>query len=229
MTVPAADAAAASGGFEALPEIWRACFGLAWQAVRAGSLPIGAVVVDGDGRIVARGRNRLAEAVEASPHLPGTPYLTGTPLAHAEVNALLELGHRPLRPRPVLFTTTEPCPLCMGAARMAGVGHVVFGARDPWAGCASMAERVPYLVRSGPTAEGPVADMEGPLVALQTAVHLSVDADAERFLAVWEDVLPVAVPAGRALHRDGVVSALLERNARSSEVWETLVAVLPAV
>ncbi len=227
MTMHATDAAAASGGFEALPEVWRACFELAWEAVRAGSLPIGAVVVDSEGRIVARGRNRLAEATEASPHLPGTPYLTGTPLAHAEVNALLEVGNRPPGPRPVLFTTTEPCPLCMGAARMVGVGHVVFAARDPWAGCASMAERVPYLVRSGPTAEGPVPGIEGPLVALQTAVHLGVDADAGRFLSVWEDVLPVAVAAGRALHRDGVMATLVERRARPSEVWETLVAAVP--
>ena len=228
MSVPAAGAAAAGGGFEALPEVWRACFELACEALCAGSLPIGSAVVDGDGRIVGRGRNRLAEAVESSPHLPGTPYLTGTPLAHAEVNALLEVGFRPPGPRPVLFTTTEPCPLCMGAARMVGVGHVVFAARDPWAGCASMAERVPYLVRSGPTVEGPVPGLEGPLVALQTAVHLSVDADAARFLSVWEDVMPLAVLAGGALHRDGVVAALVERNARPSEVWETLVAALPA-
>ena len=91
------------------------------------------MVVAGDGRIVARGRNRLAEPVEASPHLPGTPYLTGTPLAHAEVNVLLEYGYRPPGPRPVLYTTTEPCPLSMGAARMVGVGHVVYASRDPWA------------------------------------------------------------------------------------------------
>ena len=228
MTVPAADAASADGGFEALPEVWRACFELACEALLAGSLPIGAVVVGGDGRIVARGRNRLAEAIEASPHLPGTPYLTGTPLAHAEVNALLEVGHPPPGPRPVLFTTTEPCPLCMGAARMVGVGHVVFASRDPWAGCASMAERVPYLVRSGPTAQGPVTGLEGPLIALQTAEHLGANAEAHAFLAVWEDVLPVAVAAGRALHRDGMIATLVARNARPSEVWETLVAALPA-
>lgn len=228
MTVRANDAAPASGRFEALPEVWQACFELACEALCAGSLPIGAVVVSGEGRIVARGRNRLAEVTEASPHLLGTPYLTGTPLAHAEVNALLEVGYRPPGPRPVLFTTTEPCPLCMGAARMAGVGHVVFAARDPWAGCASMAEGVPYLVRSGPTTEGPVPGLEGPLVALQTAVHLTVDADADRFLSVWEGVVPVAVAAGRALHRDGVVSALIGRNAQSCEVWETLVAAVPA-
>jgi len=228
MTVPEADAAAASGALEALPEVWRACIELACEALRAGSLPIGAVVVDGQGRIVARGRNRLAEPTEASPHLPGTPYLTGTPLAHAEVNALLEVGYRRVGARPVLFTTTEPCPLCMGAARMAGVGHVVFAARDPWAGCASMAERVPYLVRSGPTAAGPVPGMEAPLVALQTAVHLSIDTHSERFLSVWEDVLPVAVAAGRVLHHRGVIASLVERQAQTREVWETLVAALPA-
>lgn len=228
MTVLAADAAAASGGFDALPEVWRACIELACEALQAGSLPIGAVVVDGERRIVARGRNRLAEPTGASPHLPGTRYLTGRPLAHAEVNALLELGYRPAGDRPVLFTTTEPCPLCMGAARMAGVGHVVFAARDPWAGCASMAERVPYLVRSGPTAEGPVPGVEGPLVALQTAVHMGVDAHAERFLSVWEEVLPVAVAAGRALHRDRTIRAHVERRASPSEVWATLVAAVPA-
>ncbi len=113
--------------------MWQACIERGLEALRAGSLPIGAVVVAGDGRIVARGRNRLAEPVEASPHLPGTPYLTGTPLAHAEVNALLEYGYRPPGPRPVLYTTTEPCPLSMGAARMVGVGHVVYASRDPWA------------------------------------------------------------------------------------------------
>ena len=227
MTTTGLDQAVTGREFEALPEVWRACFGLAWEALRAGSLPIGAVVVDGEGRIVGRGRNRLAEVVEASPHLPGTPYLTGTPLAHAEVNALLEVGFRPPGPRPVLFTTTEPCPLCMGAARMVGVARVVFAARDPWAGCAAMAETVPYLVRAGPLAEGPVPAMEDALVALQTAVHLAVDASPHDFLSVWGEVLPGAVATGRALHGDGVIAALVERQARPSEVWETLVASLP--
>ena len=214
--------------FDALPEVWQACIELALEALRAGSLPIGAVIVDSDGRIVARGRNRLAEVVEASPHLPGTPYLTGTPLAHAEVNALLEFGDRRLGPRPVLLTTTEPCPLCMGAARMVGMGRVLYASRDPWAGCAAMADGVPYLVRSGPTAAGPVAALEAPLVALQTAVHLRLHASEPVFLAVWEEVLPAAVAAGRALHRDGVVRALVEGGVRTSEVWATLVAAVPS-
>lgn len=83
-----------STGFTALAPEWQECVRQAWDAFRAGSLPIGAVVVDATGEIVARGRNCIAEKHLHSPHLPGTPYQTGTPLAHAEMNALLEMGER---------------------------------------------------------------------------------------------------------------------------------------
>jgi tRNA(adenine34) deaminase len=94
-----------------LPATWRTCLDLAWEAHCAGSLPIGAVVIDEQGNVIAKGRNRLAEADEAAPHLAGTPYLTSIRLAHAEVNALLQLGYRSQGPRSALLTTTEPCPL----------------------------------------------------------------------------------------------------------------------
>lgn len=226
MPGPAPDLTAPTSSVEALPAVWRGAIELAWEALRAGSLPIGAVVVDAEERIVARGRNRLGEVVASSPHLAGTPYLSGSPLAHAELNALLEFGYRPTEPRPTLYTTTEPCPLCMGAARMSGVGRVVFAARDPWAGCAIMADTVPYLQRQGPTATGPVPGLEGPLVALQTAVHVARGDGARPFLGVWDGVLPVAVAAGRALHRDGEVEALVERGATAAEAWMTAVQAL---
>ncbi len=99
-----------------LSHVWRECVDLAWEAHVAGSLPIAAVVVDSEGSVVARGRNRLNLEVARPPHVPGTPYIAGVPLAHAEVNALLEYGYRrPGEPRPTLYTTMEPCPLCMGA------------------------------------------------------------------------------------------------------------------
>ena len=224
MPVPVHDPAPPGSAFAALPAVWRACFELAWAAVCAGSLPIGSVVVDAEGRIVARGRNRCAEFVETSPHLAGTPYLTGSPLAHAELNALLELGYRPAGPRPVLYTTTEPCPLCMGAARMAGVGRVVFAARDPWAGCASMAERLPYFAHAGPTAEGPTMALEAPLVALQAAAHVQRGYGEHEFMVVWAEAFPAAMAAGRALERDGVVTALTQRGAAAWEAWEVIVA-----
>jgi tRNA(adenine34) deaminase len=56
---------------------------LAWEAYRAGSLPIGAVVADMDGRLLSSGRNRIHE--RSGP--PGAVH--GRKLAHAELNALL--------------------------------------------------------------------------------------------------------------------------------------------
>ena len=67
-----------------LSEPERACLALAWEAMVAGTNPIGAVVVDGDGTIVASGRNAVYESSNAGP-------LSASPLAHAEMNALFGL------------------------------------------------------------------------------------------------------------------------------------------
>ena len=50
---------------------WRATLELAWEAYLAGTIPVGAVVADADGRVVARGRNRIFEP--AGTGLSGSP------------------------------------------------------------------------------------------------------------------------------------------------------------
>ena len=99
---------------------------LAWESARAGSLGIGAVITDDDGRVVATGRNRLAESE------PGDDHLAGTSLAHAEMNALAKLrwgghGGRQL----TLWTTLDPCLQCTGAIRMAPIAEVRVLSPDP--------------------------------------------------------------------------------------------------
>lgn len=108
-------------------EAMRAALDEARLAPAHGDVPIGAVVVV-DGAIVARGHNER----EA----------TSDPTAHAEVVALrraaAELGTSRLDGA-TLVSTIEPCPMCAGAAQLARVGRVVFGAPDPKAGaCGSL-------------------------------------------------------------------------------------------
>ena len=69
---------------------WQSCIEEVWAAYCGGSLPHGAVVVDAQGAIVARGRNRIREQTTEGRQLAGNR------LAHAEMNALLEhgLAHR---------------------------------------------------------------------------------------------------------------------------------------
>ena len=93
-----------------------------------GDVPIGAVVLDPEGRVIGRGYNRR----EAD----------GDPTAHAEVLALREasraLGSWRLEGC-TLVVTLEPCAMCAGAIVLARVPTVVFGAWDPKAGaCGSV-------------------------------------------------------------------------------------------
>src|SRR5438105_1014959 len=97
------------GVWDRLEAPWRVAVEEAWAAYAAGTVPVGAVLVDPTGRVVSRGRNRIFDA--------GAPgQIAGSRLAHAEVNALLGLAGSSADPRVlVLYTTAEPCPLCVGA------------------------------------------------------------------------------------------------------------------
>ena len=215
--------------WDTLTEPWRICLTLAWERYRGGSLPIAAVMVDADGAVVARGRNRLRDAVQQGDNEPNA--LHAHPLAHAEVNALLAFpfGERSAAGC-TLLTATEPCPLCVGALRMCGVKRSVYASRDPWAGCSAMFETVPYL-RGGGTEVASLAGspLETVLVALQIDAHLRLERPDEkhrRFLDVWREVLPVGVAAGEQLF----ASDALSTSARSgAEVREAVAVIEQAV
>lgn len=101
----------------------RAALAEARVARQHGDVPIGAVVVDAVGRIVARAGNERE--------------LAGDPTAHAEILALRRAaevvgewrldGH-------TLVVTLEPCTMCAGASVAARVERVVFGAFEPKTG-----------------------------------------------------------------------------------------------
>jgi len=176
---------------------WRACVEEAWAAYRAGSLPIGAAITDAEGRILARGRNRIFEA-SAPPGL-----LAGSRLAHAEMNALLALDWAAADPRAcVLYTTTEPCPLCAGAVRMTRLRRVRYAARDGAGGGADLFEATPFMRRGAISAAwAGDSDLEAVLVALL----------AERILRGWEPGMAPAHERLAAGDPAAVVARLAER------------------
>jgi tRNA(adenine34) deaminase len=150
-----------------LSEPERACLALAWEALLAGTNPIGAVVVDGGGAIVATGRNAV--------YGRGRPDLiSASRLAHAEVNALLRLPveqrHSGLR----LVTSLEPCQMCTGALRMATVGALTFLGADPVHGTAWVLDSPRYVNHRPIDVTGPRDDAVGRLASgLPLAFSLS--------------------------------------------------------
>ena len=128
--------------WERIGPTWRAAMEEAWAAYSAGTVPVGAVLVDPDGAIVARGRNRIFDTAVAG-------QIGGSRLAHAEVNALLGLAGSPVDPRSLaLYTTAEPCPLCMGAIVMANVREIHYAAREPSQEASRSSTRLPTCAAS---------------------------------------------------------------------------------
>lgn len=98
--------------------MWRAIH-VAREAEKLGEVPVGAVLVDADGKILAATSNRTIKDKD--------------PTAHAEILALrlaaLRIGNYRLTGT-TMYSTLEPCAMCAGALVNARVKRLVYGAAD---------------------------------------------------------------------------------------------------
>lgn len=126
--------------WQTLSPPWQACIDEAWQAYCVGSLPIGAAILNPNCDIVARGRNRIFDK-----HVDGE-FIYNSRTAHAEMNALFALDEAQ-NPTGTctLYTTTEPCPMCLGAIRISRMKTCYYASRDPIAGSALFMEASPFM------------------------------------------------------------------------------------
>jgi tRNA(adenine34) deaminase len=97
-------------------------------AAACGEVPVGAVLVDASGEVLARAAN--------------APIASHDPTAHAEIVALRAAGQSLLNyrfPGCTLYVTLEPCAMCVGALVHARIARLVFAAADPKTGaCGSV-------------------------------------------------------------------------------------------
>lgn len=124
-----------------LGPFWRRSFELAWESFLDGGVPVGCVITDPDGVVVAEGRSRV---------------LAPPAVAHAEINALSELppGHYP---RHTIWSTLEPCFMCTAAVFHSHVGRIRFAAADPvMVGIERLPEISGWIANRWPERIGPV-------------------------------------------------------------------------
>ncbi len=183
-----------------LSPIWQACLEEAWQAFLHGTVPIGAVIADGVGEILTRGRNHIYD----DSHLPGQ--VSRNQLAHAELNALLHFDRTAHDQHTcAVYTSLEPCPLCMGAIYMMGIRNIHYAARDAYAGSTDLLGKTPYLSKKVVRVIGPLRrEIEDVLIALQVLfglqrADLPFNSRASEVFAAWQTVCPQGVALGRRL------------------------------
>jgi len=153
--------------WDSLDDGWRAALEEAWWSWCAGSAGVGAAVVDANGAVVARDRNRRADALHSSP-------LGGSRIAHAEMCVLASMPDGSFADC-TLYTTFEPCLMCASAIILCGVPRVHYAAADPvWDGMHDWFTSLPMAAKRRPEREC----LGGPLGAFAHVLHLS-------WLALW--------------------------------------------
>lgn len=108
---------------------WRQAFYLAWEGFADTAIPIGAVVTDGEGKVISSGRNRVIPSPAGSPR----GQVSGALIAHAEINALAQLVPA-ANYKHVLYSTLDACLMCVGAALMSTVSILRYAGADPFSG-----------------------------------------------------------------------------------------------
>ncbi|MFA6280729.1 MAG: nucleoside deaminase [Bdellovibrionales bacterium] len=106
-----------------MPDFMKIALEEAVAAAARGEVPVGAVLVNSKGEILAQNGNRAEELED--------------PTAHAEmlvIRAAASLSASPRLPECDLYVTLEPCAMCAAAISFARLRRVVFGAYDPKGG-----------------------------------------------------------------------------------------------
>ncbi|WP_460201518.1 tRNA adenosine(34) deaminase TadA [Scytonema sp. NUACC21] len=105
---------------------------LAQVAGDADEVPVGAVIIDALGNLIAEGENRKERDKD--------------PTAHAEIIAIRSATQKLQSWRLnqcTLYVTLEPCPMCAGAIIQARIGLLVYGVDDPKTGAIRTVTNIP--------------------------------------------------------------------------------------
>jgi len=115
-------------------ELMREAYIEALKGYQEGGLPIGSVLADAAGKIVARGHNQRVQ--------------TGDPTAHAEVVCIRNAGRRRDWPKLTLVSTLSPCVMCTGTTLLYRISRVVIGENKNFLGAEDLLDlrRVPVSV-----------------------------------------------------------------------------------
>jgi len=216
-------AGAATDPFAGVDLVWRSCFLLAWEAFQAGSIPVGAVLQDRDGKEVSSGRNRCNETDGPAGHV------VGSYIAHAEINALATLPPGDYKEH-TLYTTLEPCFLCTAALRHSHVGVVRFAAPDlMWHGIERLPDLNEQFARRWTHRYGPLGGH------LQTwAALLPLVSAVERGVASVQQCHAEAMPRVLALAREWAGATAdrlraLDLDSALQRAWPEVISCQPRV
>ena len=193
---------------------WQQTFEQGWIAFQNGSLPIGAIITDGDGNILIAGRNEICEN-----HYPNRR------TAHAEMYCMRNLDTKKYSSTGEyhLYTTMEPCPMCMGTIVMGGIRKIHVAAKDRYCGALHYAKYDPYMQSKKLEIYLEEGEMEAVQLAQQSYHELrSHQGQMSKVVKQFQIDCPNAIEVAMQMYSEGYLDKCVERGVPYCEVYDTI-------
>lgn len=200
---------------------WSVVFSEAWAAYQDGTIPVGAAFVDATGQVRYVGRNQVFSQKSGS--MP----IQHTRLVHAEINVLAQASPADRLYEGILYTTLEPCAMCVGAAVVCGIRHIRYAAKDGPTGASGLLTAHPFLASKNVKLEGPEGVLGAASLVLMTDWILREDSETagrtlDAYRAQDERALDLAQEWVRAGRMQAMAQAGVSSNALLAAIESAL-------
>lgn len=204
--------------FSELDKSWQKVFELGWESYREGNLPIGAVIVDQNGEVLSSGRNRYI----VSKRFPNCK------VDHAETECIqeLDINKYPDLKSYTLYTSMEPCPMCIGTIIMSNLKKVKVAAHDAWAGAADICIQNSYAQKKRVEVEFADDILANVQIALQGSVELRINGTDSEVYKSFMEMYPLGAAAAYKIHSEKLLADKPELSAE--EAFNCMAAILEA-
>ena len=198
-----------------LSKAWQTAFSAGWESFKNGSIPIGAVISDENGKIICTGRNRVKEITNGNSRI-----------AHAETDCLLHLdtGQYPDLKSYTLYACMEPCPMCMGTIVMSNLRKLRIAAKDGHCGAVHYCEDDSYIRSKNIDAVFELGDMQLVQLTIQTYFELKNNGGASNpIIECFAADCHRAVNIAKTLYADRILDTYAENNIDFGEVFDSII------
>lgn len=194
---------------EKLKYYWENVFEQVWISYCENSIPIGAIIINPNGEVVAVGRNKIYDKSDDYHHV------FYHQLGHAELNALLKVSkhEHPDIEKYILLTSFEPCPMCLGAFVMSRIKTLYFAGHDLIAGSSDLINLSEYMKGRNLTIYGPFDFFQSVQIAIISEFMLHKrPKETDYLFSGWNKTDSKAVELGKKWFNNKYLIKLKKEN-----------------
>lgn len=200
--------------FSELEKQWQEVFLLGWQSFCEDNLPIGAIITDENGNTISAGRN----------HYITSKRFPNCKVDHAETECIqqLDIEKYPDLKSYTMYTSMEPCPMCIGTIIMSNLKLVHAAAHDAWAGASDICITNAYAQKK--SVEVVFADdlLANTQIALQGCVELRYNGADSAVYKSFLEMYPLGAAAAYKLWSERIAERFVQEHTPFAEVFERI-------